>query len=207
MPNTDTPALILLSLLEAIRNLDTPVEDGLEELSPEIVSKRLGLSSTVAAQIERYRQAALRGDAIAREEAVQVFRLVGRRADAPLVFADAGRRAARHAVRSRGGSAPALRRLTPDGLARRVGRRAASRVARDIFAAELGFATAPEARMGTPISIAALPDGDGCAFYGAAFAELLRMLMGFEGAMVHDVCRGHGAEACVWHGALAEGYE
>ena len=42
-------AVIPLSLLEAIRNLDTPVEDGLDERSPELVAKRLGLSSTVAA--------------------------------------------------------------------------------------------------------------------------------------------------------------
>ena len=33
------------------------------------------------------------------DEAVSVLRLVGRRADAPLVFADAGRRAARYAAR------------------------------------------------------------------------------------------------------------
>jgi hypothetical protein len=171
------------------------------------VSKRLGLSGTVAAQIERYRQAASRGASVPREEAVQVFRLVGRRADAPLVFADAGRRAARHAVRSDGGSAPTLRRLTPEAVGRRVGRRAASRVARDAFAAELAFAAAPEARMAEPLSIAALPEGDGCAFYGAAFAELLRLLVGFEGAMVHDICRSRGAEACEWHGAHAEGYE
>ena len=55
MTDADIPAFIPLSLLEAIRNLDTPLEDGLDELSPEIVSKRLGLSPTVAAQIERYR--------------------------------------------------------------------------------------------------------------------------------------------------------
>ena len=55
------PALIPLSLLEAIRNLDTPVEDGLDELAEEIVVRRLGLSPTVAAQIQRYRQTAEQG--------------------------------------------------------------------------------------------------------------------------------------------------
>ena len=54
-------AIIPMSLLEALRNLDTPVEDGLEELAGEIVSKRLGLSATVAAQITRYQEAARRG--------------------------------------------------------------------------------------------------------------------------------------------------
>ena len=58
-----TPAIIPLSLLEALRNLDTPVEDGLEELAGEIVAKRLGLSGTVAAQIQRYQSAFQRGAA------------------------------------------------------------------------------------------------------------------------------------------------
>ena len=35
--STHVPALIPLSLLEAIRNLDTPVEDGLSELAVEVV--------------------------------------------------------------------------------------------------------------------------------------------------------------------------
>ena len=33
-PEPTVPALIPLSLLEALRNLDTPLEDGLAELSP-----------------------------------------------------------------------------------------------------------------------------------------------------------------------------
>ena len=100
MPTPATvPALIPLSLLEAIRNLDTPVEDGLDELAEEIVVRRLGLSPTVAAQIQRYRQAAEKDAGVDLDEAVSVLRLVGRRADAPLAFADAGRRAARYATR------------------------------------------------------------------------------------------------------------
>ena len=89
--STAVPALIPLSLLEAIRNLDTPVEDGLEELAEEMVVRRLGLSPTVAAQIQRYRAAAERDGAVELDEAVSVLRLVGRRPDAALVFADAGR--------------------------------------------------------------------------------------------------------------------
>ena len=109
---TAVPAIIPLSLLEAIRNLDTPVEDGLEELAEEIVVRRLGLSPTVAAQIQRYRQAADRDVAIDLDEVVSVLRLVGRRVDAPLVFADAGRRAARHAARSGARPARTLARMS-----------------------------------------------------------------------------------------------
>src|SRR6188768_4145102 len=95
--NSHVPAIVPLSLLEALRNVDAPVEDGLEELAGEVVSKRLGLSATVQAQIARYAWHADRGHAVALDEASSVFRLVGRRPDAPLVFADAGRRAARRA--------------------------------------------------------------------------------------------------------------
>jgi len=104
VPKPTVAALIPLSLLEALRNLDTPVEDGLDELAEEIVVRRLGLSPTVAAQIQRYRQTAERGGTVDLDEVLSVIRLVGRRPDAPLVFADAGRRAARYAARTWGRS-------------------------------------------------------------------------------------------------------
>ena len=108
-------AIIPLSLLEALRNLDTPVEDGLEELAGEIVSKRLGLSATVAAQINRYQDAAKKDGRVATDEAIAVFRLASRRPDAQLVFADAGRRAARYAARSSALPARALAQASKDG--------------------------------------------------------------------------------------------
>ncbi|MGH7532909.1 MAG: hypothetical protein ACREL4_06440, partial [Gemmatimonadales bacterium] len=86
-PAAEIDAILPLSLLEAMRNVDTPVEDGLEELAGEIVAKRLGLSPTVAAQIARYDWAAGRRVPVSLEEALAVFRLVGRRHDADLVFA------------------------------------------------------------------------------------------------------------------------
>jgi hypothetical protein len=198
-------AFIPLSLLEAIRNLDTPVEDGLDELSPEIVSKRLGLSSTVAAQIARYRGRTDASESVTPDEAQSVFRLVGRRPDASLVFADAGRRAARYAART----APrTLLKVAPGGVGRRMSARAAARVARDAFGAELrSVASGVEVRMTAPLSIAAWPDGEACGFYGAGFTELLRTLTGFEGTMRHESCRGRGDAACVWRAAHAESYE
>jgi hypothetical protein len=200
----DIPAFIPLSLLEAIRNLDTPLEDGLDELSPEIVSKRLGLSPTVAAQIERYRSDAEKQVPVGEAEAVSVFRLVGRRPDAALVFADAGRRAARYAARS----APALLKVAPGGVGRSMAGRAARRAARLAFAAEMKTpASGAEVRMAAPLSIAAWPGGEACGFYSAAFGELLRTLTGFEGAMRHDACRGRGDPACRWQAEQAESYE
>jgi len=202
------PALLPLSLLEAIRNLDAPVEDGLDELAEEIVVRRLGLSPTVAAQIQRYRTAADREGTVEFDEVVSVLRLVGRRPDAPLVFADAGRRAARYAARSQSRSARTLARVSPARLARRVSLRAAARLARRFFWGELRAPAGPtEVRMTDPLSIVAFPDGAACTFYGSAYGELLRSLTAFEGAMLHEHCRSRGDEACVWRTAAAEVFE
>ena len=208
MPKPSVPALIPLSLLEALRNLDTPVEDGLDELAEEIVVRRLGLSPTVAAQIQRYRQSADRGGAVELEETVSVLRLIGRRVDAHLVFADAGRRAARYAARNRGRSSRTLARLSPRRVARRLALRSAAGLARTIFEAELKARPQEvEVRMSAPLSIVALPTGEACSFYGSVYLELLRGLTGFEGALVHERCRARGDDACVWRTAEAEVYE
>jgi hypothetical protein len=208
VPKPSVPALIPLSLLEAMRNLDTPVEDGLDELAEEIVVRRLGLSPTVAAQIQRYRQAAERGTPVHVEETVSVLRLVGRRVDAPLVFADAGRRAARYAARNRARSSRTLVSVAPGGVGRRLALRSASRLARRIFGGEVKSGPQDiEVRMSAPLSIDALPTGEACVFYGSVYQELLRSLTGFEGALLHERCRSRGEEACVWRTAVAEVYE
>ncbi|MCL4865983.1 MAG: hypothetical protein KJZ47_08830 [Gemmatimonadales bacterium] len=201
------PAIIPLSLLEAMRNLDTPVEDGLDDLAEELVTKRLGLSSTVAAQIERYRRAAQREERIPGDEVVAVFRLVSRRADADLVYADAGRRTARYAARG----VPALRRflvrLAPKGLRRRLGVASAARVAGRLLNATLRpHGELARVEMRESLATRAAAAGQGCRFYGAAFAELLRVLSGFEGAMVHEGCQARGDSTCRWSASPAEGY-
>jgi hypothetical protein len=209
MPDATVPALIPLSLLEAIRNLDTPLEDGLEEqLAEEIVARRLGLSSTVAAQIQRYRQTAERAGGVPLDEAISVIRLVGRRPDAGLAFADAGRRAARYAARSSGRPAWTMLRASPPGWSRRLALRAATRVARTTFDADLCTGTGgTEVRMSLPLSIQSLPDGIACTFYGSAYSELLRWLAGFEGTMIHERCQVRGDEVCLWRAVTAEVYE
>jgi hypothetical protein len=208
VPKPTVPALIPLSLLEAIRNLDTPVEDGLDELAEEIVVRRLGLSPTVAAQIQRYRQAAERRSTVELGETVSVLRLVGRRGDANLVFADAGRRAARYAARMRGRTARTLAKVSPRSIARRLALRSAARLARTVFGGELKARPQEvEVRMDAPLSIVALPTGEACVFYGSVYRELLRDLTGFEGALIHERCRARGEDACLWRTALAEVYE
>lgn len=190
-----------------MRNLDTPIDDGLAELAHEMVAKRLGLSNTVAIQIERYGALAERQGTVPLDEAVSVFRLVGRRVDAQLVFSDAGRRTARYAARTSVALGRGVRRLAPGGLRCRLGVREAAKLSAKVLDAELVSAN-PLAEARLILSMAARADalGDGCYFYGAAFAELLRLTCGFEGAMLHDACRANGDPACTWRAATVEGY-
>lgn len=203
MSTATIPAIIPLSLLEALRNVDAPVEDGLEELAGEVVSKRLGLSSTVQAQIARYAWHAARGHGVPLDEATSVFRLVGRRPDATLVFADAGRRAARRAA----ARWPQLLAAFPEGMSRFAGTRAAGRVARRLVGGHLMVKDA-EARgeVPAPLGLDAVPEGTGCDFYGAFFGELLRGLARFEGAVRHTRCRARGDDGCEWRARAVGGY-
>ena len=154
-------SIVPLAVLEAVRNLDTPVEDGLSEFAEELLSKRLGLSHTVAMQLAQYETMVRRGARADSAHVEALLRLVGRRPDADLVFADAGRRAARRAVRGL-------------SVASRLAARAAPRL---------------------------LGDGAACALFGTGFAELLRLLVGFEGAMLHTACRATGGDRCEWRAA------
>src|SRR5207249_1909408 len=127
-----------------------------------------------------------------------LLRLVGRRPDADLVFADAGRRAARRAVRR----LFVLTRLAARTGPRALGYVAARRAARAVFAGDLRREShIPVARVGDALAVQATPDGAACALYGAGFTELLRLLVGFEGAMLHVSCRATGGEVCEWRAA------
>jgi hypothetical protein len=200
-------AIVPLSLLEAIRNLDTPLDDGLAaEFASETIARRLGLSTTVAAQIERYREMAERRDPVAIEEVVQVFRLVGRRPDATLVYSDAGRRAARYAVRGKGRPLGSVAGVLPRGMRRRMGIERARKLAHRVFLVDLE--SDPSAGIGVRLTDTLATrtgfEGNGCYFYTALLAELLRVTSGFEGSMIHERCISRGDDACRWRAAEQE---
>lgn len=194
-------SIVPLAVLEAIRNLDTPVEDGLAEFADELLSKRLGMSATVAMQVHEY-EGLVRRDAQVDPAGVEaLLRLVGRRPDADLVFADAGRRAARRAAARTAGAAKWIARTGPRGLGYAVARRAAKIVLHGDLRREQDV---PVARVAETLAIRATPDGAACVLYGAAFTELLRLFANFEGAMVHVTCRGAGGASCEWRAAAPD---
>jgi hypothetical protein len=191
-------SIVPLAVLEAVKNLDTPVEDGLSEFADELLSKRLGLSATVAMQLREYEGMARRDAAADQGHVEALLRLVGRRPDADLVFADAGRRAARRAARRLFFLTRLAARIAP----RPFGYLAVRRAARTVFGAALRRERhVPIARVADTLAVHATPDGAACALYGTGLTELLRLLVGFEGAMLHISCRATGGAVCEWRAA------
>jgi len=203
-PQAGVPAALPLTLLEALRALDTPRRDALDEDHPELNAKRLGLNRTVEVEIARLARLAARGGRVPGQEFAALQRLVARRPDANLVFTDAGRRAARHAW---AGDGAVLRRAMgalPRRLRWALGGRAARRLAAATLGVDLrahgGVATAT---LGDSIAVVTAP-GPACSFVGAGIAELLRILTGFDGAMLHVTCRARGDASCTWSAAAVQ---
>jgi hypothetical protein len=202
----DTHSILPLAVLEAMRNLDSPTDEEAAEYVDELLKKRLGLSDTVAAQIARYDLGVRRGRPVSAAEFEQILRLAGRRPDAALVFADAGRRAARRALADLSLAARWGARYLPRFLRRPIGFRVARGVLRDVFAVQLtrtGGATA--ARVEHRLAVGATADGAACGFYAAAVAELLRHLASYDGAVVHPRCCARGGDCCEWRTTDAQG--
>lgn len=203
-PDAAQHSILPLAVLEAMRNLDAPGDKEGAEVVDELLTKRLGLSDTVAAQIQRYREVAGRDGAVPGVELEQILRLAGRRTDAALVFAEAGRRAARRALERVGALTHWGARHLPRSMRHAVGFRGARAVADDVFDATLaregGGVTA---RVPHALAAQATPDGAACGFYAAAIAELLRQLVEYEGALTHSRCRSRGDDRCEWHSGPA----
>jgi hypothetical protein len=197
-PNQVHP-ILPLALLEAVRELDVPPGADLDEFHRELTVKRLGTSRTVVAQIGRYAQLVSAGRRIEGDELAAVLRLVGRRADAALAFANAGRIAGRRAARLASPLMRALRRASVGGPGRSLGFLIARRAARVVLAADLarpgGVYQATLA--GAPAAVVVSVES-ACGFFGAALAELLRTFTDFDGALFHTECRARGAVVCRW---------
>src|ERR1041384_397659 len=111
-------ALLPLSLLEAVRNVDTPSDQYDAEYVDELRNNRLGLSDTIYAQIKRHTEAVRKGQRTGQDEAIALAKLIGRRPDAEAVFRAAGRFLAKEAYRTTPAVTRKLMRLMPSVMAR-----------------------------------------------------------------------------------------
>lgn len=198
MPDT-VDALLPLSFLEAVRNVDTPVEDFEAELVSDLRNKRLGLSDTVYMQIRRFNDAVKRGHRASFEEAVGLARLLGRRPDAEAVFRSAGRHLAAEAYRTLGGLARRLMLALPNFLARPIALGRIRRLARRYLDGRISRVGAMiYLDVDEPVTLDSAPRSIGCTYYEAGLKELLRLTVNSGGAVEHVRCRSRAEGPCQW---------
>ena len=191
-------ALLPLSLLEAVRDVDTP-GDLDSEFVDELRNKRLGLSDTVYLQIKRYADAVKKRQRMGQDESMGLARLIGRRPDAEAVFRAAGRYLAREAYQTINPVTRRMLRMLPSVMARPVALRRSRGIA-------IRYANGSVRRVGgyvlldvpQSVTLNTAPGSIGCAFYESMLRELLRLLIGSVGSVDHVRCAGRGEGTCEW---------
>src|ERR1051325_1846217 len=192
-------ALLPLSLLEAVRNVDTPGDQLEAEYVDELRNKRLGLSDTIYAQIKRATEAARGGKSNGQDEAIALAKLIGRRPDAEAVFRAAGRYIAGESYRTISPVTRKLMRLLPSAMARPLAFRHAQKIA-------MRYLNGNVRRVGTflplevprSITLGTAPGSIGCTYYESSLRELLLLLIGSIGAVEHIRCSGRGEGTDEW---------
>jgi predicted hydrocarbon binding protein len=191
-------ALLPLSLLEAVRDVDTP-GDLDSEFVDELRNKRFGLSDTVYLQIKRYADAVRKRQRTAQDEAVALAKLIGRRPDAEAVFRAAGRYLARESYKTINGFTRKMLRLLPSLIARPLALRRAraivERYANGAVRRVGGYVLLDVSRS---VTLNTAPGSVGCSYYEAMLRELLRLLIGGVGSVDHVRCAGRGEGTCEW---------
>jgi len=198
MPPT-VNARIPLSLLEAIRRIDTPEDQVDTEYVPELRNKRLGLSDTVYTQIRRYSDAMKRGQMIPFAEAEGLGTLIGRRPDADTLFQNAGHILAHEVYTSISPTRRNTIRLLPGFLARPMALRQLQTVVEKYFGGRLErTGSFLSLKIPNSATVNGSPKSAGCAFYEFALRELLNLLISGGGQVEHIHCTQRGDGECEW---------
>jgi predicted hydrocarbon binding protein len=196
---TTVDALLPLSLLEAVRRVDTPEEYQDVEFVGDLRNKRFGVSDTVYAQIRRYTEAVQRDESVPLSEAAAIARLIGRRSDAEQVFRSAGRYMAGEVYVRIPRFSRWLARVMPSFIARPVALRATRRLAARYFNGTVARVGAflvmdvPES-----VTAAATSGAVGCTYYEASLGEVLARLIHAGGVVDHVRCVRRGEGFCQW---------
>ncbi len=197
--------LVALALLEAMRSADTPIETLEDENVQRSLPRRFGLSDVVEGQIRRFGELTDRGGTTHAQQLADLFALVDRRTDAPIVFGRAGRWLVAHEV-TRGKERAGVARLPIPGAMRR---RLALRSARSVATLVSPGSVVATERDPMALSVAgclpayACGTSTGCQLITAAFAAALAAFDVEEARddrdpVSHPLCESRGDAACIW---------
>lgn len=197
---TTVDSRLPLSLLQAVRRIDTPTGDDVDAaFVAELRNKRLGMSDTVQAQIKRYTDSVRRNQRASHDEAAALARLIGRRPDAEQVFRDAGRELAAQAYATLSPVTRRTLRLLPSLVARPMALRQARRLAvRHLNGTVVRMGASVLLQVPASVTGDAAPRSAGCTFYEAVLRELMRLLVGSDGVVEHVRCEWRSEGRCEW---------
>jgi predicted hydrocarbon binding protein len=196
---TTVNARIPLSLLEAIRRIDTPDDPTETEYVAELRNKRLGLSDTVFTQIRRYNEALKRGQRIPFGEAEGIGTLIGRRADAAELFQNAGHIFAESVYGDISATARGTIKSMPGFVSTPMAIKRLRAVAEKFFDGQLDrTGSFLSLKVKESVTVNGAPRSAGCQFYEVAFADLLRLLVGAGEKVDHVLCLQRGEGVCEW---------
>jgi hypothetical protein len=185
---------VALALLEALRDMDRPVEVLDEEDVTLTMPRRFGLSGVVDAQIRRYEREARHGRRIPAAEVDDLIRLATRRDDSDELFIRVGRSL------TAADGAPAWRKIFPERVVlpwvrKRVRRRLKSLFGERIVSAARGrFAL----EASSDLFLVADPGGGACALVTGLSQAILDAYAPGAGEVAHVSCRARGQGRCVW---------
>ncbi len=187
-----------LRLLEAMRDMDLPLEILESEDPTQTIPRRFGLSDVVDRQIRTHREDVRKGVRLTDQDIHGLFRFVIRRPDGAQVFHRVG------AMLGTGAKAPAWTRILPTGFRFRRARRLARRTLKKLFGRNVGgFGRQPFMIEGRSlIFIESDPGGDACHLLSGFSEEILKRTVGGEPRVAHTLCQGRGDDLCRWEGEI-----
>lgn len=191
---------IALAIFEALRDTDTPPETLDDELFPQSLPRRLGLSDVVRNQIERFAEAKRRGVPVGAREFGDLIRLVARRPDASAVFEAAGRDLAAEVLDGRSWLSRLGRGLAPRAVRRRLLLRSMRAAARTLCPDSSVKATRQPMALAVEhcLPARAAASDAGCRLVGAALDVCVEHYLADGANLRHVRCEGRGDDACVW---------
>lgn len=193
-------AVVALRLLEAMRDMDLPLEFLEDEDPTQTIPRRFGLSDVVERQIRSFKDDVRKRVRLTDREIEGLFRFVIRRPDSPAVFHRVGRLLAE---RQR---APRWMRYMPRAAQFALARSRARKRLNKLFGRPIGgfgrgsFVIEGRSHLFYDFD----PGGDACELLSGFSQETLEQTLGGSARVVHTLCQGRGDELCRWEGDMVE---